>query len=55
MGTKKLEHLINKTNNLSIVKRSQTFSTKTLINSLVPNFKIKNSLGEYSSVIQAIV
>lgn len=54
MGTKKLDHII-KTSNLSIVKRAQTFSAKTLINSLVPNFKFKNSSGEYITAIQAIV
>jgi len=54
MGTKKLDHSV-KTNSLSIVKRPQIYLSKTLINSLAPNFKIKNSLGELSIVLQAIV
>ena len=54
MGTKKLDHSV-KTTNLSIAKKYQTYSVKTLINSLTPNFRIKNSLGELSIVTQAIV
>ena len=53
MGTKKLDHSVK--TNLSIAKRYQTYSAKTLINSLTPNFRIKNSLGKLSIVPQAIV
>ena len=55
MGTKKFEYIVNRTSNLSIVEKSKDFSTKTLINSLIPNFKIKNSSGKQIHTVQAII